>query len=598
LTLKIDSQVLTPLERVLAWLLAQGEGEPDGRLVCPDHRVEHTGKNANVAILACALARLGSSEGDHLFNAARDIARRVTANLVREENSTAWTFRPGRHDPFNASNNVIDGGCCSDALGEVLHTFGERLDASDREAFTRASVLHAQTYLRYAALEKAIPAQRAWALTGVAQAWTLSGHEILELTAREAVALLTGQQRQDGSYPYHPDPLDPEGTGSGPSHPGASDASAFYQSRVTAFQIHALECLGLDPAREDSTGPEGRTGPLVAGLEFLMALQGPDGIKCGLVEAKPWYWGADREVASHPFDIYALARGARYFSREDFGRAAARAFRVWVEHLGDDGAPRSHMPAPGSRGGRRSYQCPFFWASHAAWAARAGEDLCVALALPEARPADPSVRLFPDVCLARLENKSLVAWVRGSRPAWSFLHGSPLGAGLIAARSRHATDGRSDLLAPGEGQWTARAGGFSPLRARASGTEPLRFSRWLARNHLRCGRPAEALAAPFYALRRGALAFGTGRVSSGHACEASLTLDGTQTVIVRTSLGRPGGASVPGTELERTYTIDGEGLSVVERLVAQEPVRGVSYAFPARAIDERREGQTVRYRLV
>ena len=76
MTLKIDSQVLTPLERVLAWLLAQGEGEPDGRLVCPDHRVEHTGKNANVAILACALARLGSSEGDHLFHAARDIARR------------------------------------------------------------------------------------------------------------------------------------------------------------------------------------------------------------------------------------------------------------------------------------------------------------------------------------------------------------------------------------------------------------------------------------------------------------------------------------------------------------------------------------------
>jgi hypothetical protein len=596
-------QVTAPLERVFAYLLAQ---ERDGRLTCPEHRVEHTGKNANVAIMACALARLAGGEGETYYQAARSIALRVAQCLVREEGSTAWTFRPGRHDPFNASNNVIDGGCCSDALGEVLHTFGDRLSSQERASLTRASVLHAQTYLRYAALEKAIPAQRAWGLTGLAQAWTLCGHEVLELASRGAIALLAGQQRADGSYPYHPEPLDPEGTGSGPSHPGAADVSAFYQSRVSAFQFHALECLGLDPASEgpgearlggaaQSAGAataDKRPGPLVGGLEFLLGLQGPDGRKCGLVEAKPWYWGADSEVASHPFDVYAFARGWRHFGRRDFGLAAARAFRAWVELLDRDGAPASH--APGSGHGR-SYQCPFFWASHGAWIARAGADLSRALELAEPAPAPPSLQLFRDTQLARLENEQLVAWVRGARPAWSALHGSPLGSGLISVRAR--VDGR-ELLPRGTGQWSGRAGHFSWQRAKLHGAEPLRFSRWLARNHLRCARWGAALAAPCHAARQGALAFGSPRVSSAYATAARISQSAPLALALETSLGRPGGQGLENSRLERDYAVDEGALCVTERLLETGGAAALDYTLPPGAVDVARSGNTISYRLV
>ena len=76
---------------------------------------------------------------------------------------------------------------------------------------------------------------------------------------------------------------------------------------VVEFVLHSLEELGRNPADKHLREP------LLRGLAFLLALQGPDGIKCGLVEAKPWYWGATYEVASHPFDVAALALRWRHW---------------------------------------------------------------------------------------------------------------------------------------------------------------------------------------------------------------------------------------------------------------------------------------------
>ncbi len=62
----------------------------------------------------------------------------------------------------------------------------------------------------------------------------------MQRAALEAVAELERIQHGDGSYPYHPLEW-------GAEHPGASDVSAYYQSRVTGFLLFAFERLGLDP---------------------------------------------------------------------------------------------------------------------------------------------------------------------------------------------------------------------------------------------------------------------------------------------------------------------------------------------------------------
>ena len=52
----VREEILAPLRRVLAWMLSLRDGE--GRIVCPEHGVEHTGKSAGAIVIALELARL------------------------------------------------------------------------------------------------------------------------------------------------------------------------------------------------------------------------------------------------------------------------------------------------------------------------------------------------------------------------------------------------------------------------------------------------------------------------------------------------------------------------------------------------------------
>ena len=581
-TKTVREELLAPLRRVLEWQLSMRES--DGSIRCPEHGVEHTGKSAGVIVLALELARRDPrADVDRLREVALEQGRRLVGNLVNEENSPCYTFRPGRHDPFNCSNSVIDGGAAADALGALARELG----GEQASEFSAASLLHARTYLRYAVIDKGIPAQRAWGLTGLASAWRNEPDDVLRDAALEALELLARIQRADGSYPYHPREW-------GAEHVGSSDASAYYQSRVTAFLIHGLEDLGLDPTSSEYAAP------LRRGLEFLAALHGPDGTKCGLVEAKPWYWGATYEVASHPFDVFALCAGWRLFGEERWGRAALAAYRAWERHLDSDGAPRSHLPGPG-RG--RSYQCPLFWAGHAMWAARALGDLEAIHETLEG-PAESSscaleVRVFEETSLVRLEDSTVVAWVRGSRPGVNVAHGSPHGAGLL--RVVRKADGRELLTRCRLGgnqsaEWSGLAGNFSPLRGWRAGGREVRFSTWLARVHWRAGRRLRALCTPLITLRRGVLAFAHARVSSAFALEAELTHD-ESSVTLRSPLAWRDGSSVPGSALQREFRVDGRGLLVSEKLLSSAAARDVDYRLPQGAIEIVRDGEEIRYRL-
>lgn len=586
----VRRELVEPLRRVLAWMLSLRDAE--GAIVCPFHRIEHTGKSAGAAVLACCLARFDpDADQDELLGVARQQARRMATRLEREGESTCFTFRPGRHDPYNCSNSVIDGGACSDALAEVVQVFGERLEPEEREAFTRASVLGAQTYLRYCVLDKGIPAQKAWALTGVAQAHSLSGHEVLELTVREGATILDGLTRADGSVPYHPVEL-------GAGHPGAGDVSAFYQSRVTGFLAFALERAGLDPA----SGPW--RGVLDRGLDFLVGLVGPDGIKPGLVEAKPWYWGATYEVASHPFDLYALGAGVERLGRADCEGPLRASWRAWVEHLGPDGAPRSHL-AGGGRGA--SYQCPVFWAGHASWAARALPALERVWDRPSPATEGPRVRVFAEAQLARLEGGGVTAWVRGARPPGNLYHGSPAGAGLVRVvgsprDGTHPAEGaraeelleRCRLGAHQDGEWTARVGLPSVLRGLRANASEARFTAWLARNAYRGGGLGASLAPVAAYGLRGLAAFAGPRVSTAFDRSARLTpVEGGVRLRARPAWRDGQHSALP--DIQRTFTVSEAGLRVQEEVCgAPGPLR---YRAPRRATEVDASAQRVSWTL-
>ena len=584
----VSPAILEPLGRTLRWLLSLRDSQ--GRIICPQHRVEHTGKSAGVIGLALALRRYDpSADPEELLSVAAQQARRLVANLVNEPNSPCYTFRPGRHDPFNCSNSVIDGGACADALAQLVREAGDELSQEDRDSFQAASLLHARTYLRYAVLDKGIPAQRAWGLAGLAGAWSLENDEVLAKAAIEAVGVLEGIQFSDGSYPYHPIEW-------GAEHPGSADASAFYQSRVTGFLIEALQLLGRDP-KDPIFSP-----PIRRGLSFLRALQGPDGRKCRLVEAKPWYWGAHYEVASHPFDVFTLARGHALFGSVELAVAATRAFRAWVARLSPEGVPSSHAPEDGEG---ESYQCPVFWAGHAAWIARCVPELDRAMAVAdtyeEPDPAgslDLQVAYYPDADLARLEDAGVVAWVRGARPPGNVHHGSPHGGLLQVVRK---SDGK-DLLsrrrhdAAAEAEWTSASGGFSLSRGLASGKKELRFSLWLARTDLRAGETGRALSRPLRALSKGVMEFGSSACSTAFDRKPSLDLlsDG---VRLQSGLAHRDGTPATEARFERTYRLAGDGLLVEERLLQPTAGGNLAYHIPKDAKDIERSDKTLRYRL-
>lgn len=582
------SLVAGPLHRVLSWLASTERGAT-GELVCPEHHIEHTGKSAGALLLAVELMKHGDEgEADALFAFARRVALRITSRLEREGDSTCFTFRPGRHDPYNCSNSVIDGGACSDALAAFVMTAGERLAAEEREALARASVLHAQTYLRYCIVDKGIPAQCAWAMTGAAQAYRLSGHEVLRVACEVGAERLRGIQRGDGSVPYHPVEW-------GAEHPGAADASAFYQSRVHAFTAFALDAvLGPEEAATRDSG-------FGAGLDFLHGLQGPDGIKTAAVEAKPWYWRSAYEVASHPFDVAAFAAEWRRTRAPRAASALAASWRAWLAHLGRDGRPASHTPPQGAgSNSTRSYQCAFFWAAHASWMARSLPEIEEALAADQGSPPGQEcrVRHFEGADLARLDTPRFSAWVRGARPPGSAFHGSPAG-GLLRVHDR-ATGQDLFTAAPfarrPECAWSGVSGAFAPRRGWRAGRDELRFSLWLARNRRRTDGVLAAAREPVRALRDAVIAPASTAVSTAFDRQSSLEVTTSGVIRWTAQLADRTGRRVGG-EVDHELRATDEGqleLRAVRR--GPLPARGAAFRLPAQGQGEV-EGDTATVRF-
>jgi hypothetical protein len=158
---------------------------------------------------------------------------------------------------------------------------------------------------------------------------------------------------------------------------------------------------------------------------------------------------------------------------------------------------------------------------------------------------------------------------------------------------------RRRLAAKQEGEWSGASGNFSPTRGWINSRDELRFSLWLARNLARGDHWGEALAAPFDVAQRGYMDFASPAVSSAFdiAPQIEVLDDG---VRVRCELAHRGGERAGGARIEREFRVDGEGLTLTERVLERGAVHELDYLVPKAARDvagKPPDSQAIRYRL-
>jgi hypothetical protein len=384
---------------------------PDGALICPRHKVEHTGKNVYAALIDLHNWRYTREE--HYRARARAAALRAVDMLGQDPESRVPVFLPGRTDPRNASTNAIDGGACADVLATLLDEAPDLFDADEAERCRQALALHVEGYLRHAARERAIPAQRLWAGTGTARAARLLGREDWAQDALAGCALALSELSGDGVAPYIPE------HSADCTHPGLADASAFYHSRTPGFVLYIHGVLGR--ALSDEAALRVR-----AALDALVALRAGDGRKVIHNEAKPWYWESDYEVASHPFDVWALHTGGRLFGSALYRDEAARAMEEWIAHINPDGGVDSH------HGRGTNFQCRIFWSAHAAWIARVLHDVPL-----HGAPRPPLTLDLPASGLVHVERARCTAVLRGRHRRAGNLFGCDVGGGTLQSLVVH-----------------------------------------------------------------------------------------------------------------------------------------------------------------
>lgn len=547
---------------------------PDGALICPRHRVEHTGKVVYAAVINLEAWR-STREEEYLDRGKRQVLRAVD-HLGLDPESRVPVFLPGRVDHRNASTNAIDGGACADSIATLLEDVPELFGSVDTERCHAALEQHLEGYLRHAARKRPITAQRLWAATGVARAARLMGRRDWAADALAGCASALDELAPDGVAPYIPAHTDHC------THPGLADTSTFYHSRTPAFVLYVHEILERMEGVDASLGPAARER-LDASLRALIAFRDGRNLKVLHNEAKAWYWVSDYEVASHPFDVYALNTGARMLDEPLFRNEAGRAMEEWIAHIDPmDGGADSH------HGRGTNFQCRVFWSGHAAWAARAIQDVSV-----RAAPRDPVDVDLTESGLLHVERPGYTAVLRGGTLGASNLFGCDLGGGSLQSLVR-ASDGRSPPLelVPRRRFRRVRPGSFllrpqgapgrlgNLLRLVKDERSDLRFRLYVTTIELKARRGLlRGLAYPF----RHILARSLRDASPWYAAHldhlTSHVYDG-RTVTFAGALAERTGKRWPGTQTERRYTFRDDAVEVHDTLRLDDVHGTVRYLLP------------------
>jgi len=545
---------------------------PDGALRCRRHRVEHTGKNVYGALLHLELWRYTRDE-EHLER-ARAIVLRTLSMLGEDPDSKVPVFLPGRVDPRNASTNAIDGGACADTLATVLDECPQMFRGDEPVRVRDALESHVQGYLRHAARERPITAQRLWAATGVARAARLMGRDDWRADALAGCRLALQELSADGVASYIPEHTDHC------THEGLADISTFYHSRTPGFVLYVHDVLG-EPL-DDWTAER-----LIASLDALLALRDGNGRKLLHNEAKAWYWEGAYEVASHPFDAYALQTGARLLQRPDYSLAAGGVMEEWVAHLSAlDGGVESHA-GPGV-----DFQCRVFWTAHGAWAARVLADVPLRASHDTPRDID-----LPASGLLHVERPRYTAVLRGARRRSSNLFGCDAGGGCLQSLVVRTGGGglgmervaapRFDVARPGSARVRPAHGKSHLARWLAllsAQRSDLRFRLFVASVEWGAGRWLGALLYPLrHGLRR------TWRDASpwrsAHADVGTThSFDGQQ-VVFRGGVADWDGERLAGVETERRYVFEDAAVLLDDSLRLSGVSALVRYELPEQLTD-------------
>ena len=562
----VRSPVLTPRA---AWVLAavsttfERLRDHHGYTRCPEHGVDHTGKTARSIVINCAL-HTHTNQGRYLTRAVAT-ARRVVARLAPDPGADgAWVFFPGLHDPRNTSTNIIDAGECVDALATLLLQAGEDLAAEDRGAIEQALRLCCNTYLRTNVIDKPVVNQRLWGAMGLAAASAALDEPVWARAVEDSVSGSLAEMRSDGSFAYVRDAaLLGEGE-------GISDLTVYYHSRCVAFARYALRHIGAEASFEDR---------LRDGADFLAFVLRPDGVKPLGLEGKRWFWDADAEVGSAPYDAYVLAADGREALVSLAGRVAAQSAAA----LGEGGLIDATKGAP-------AFVCRYMHTADLAWLARAH-----AAADLDDMPSNPpaagrgAVAVASDAGVARLENPRVLALVRThKRPSDRLVGGRIGGGGLVYVGN--ARDGwrnqlrfRSEPDVP-EGTWEFRPPSNRLPLPDWTQLFPLRESRFLlhiARSHIRAGRAR-------YAMRLLWRRFGppswlaSRRWLSSHAVEGHVEAADDE-LTVESGVALANGPSQDGGATHRQYRVEGSEVIVRDQFETAEQASDVRYWLPAAA---------------
>ncbi|MDQ3701106.1 MAG: hypothetical protein M3442_09330 [Chloroflexota bacterium] len=558
---------------------------------CPVHRVRHTGKLARSVVLDLSLLDATGDTGYWTQAVCR--AEEVADRLVPDPEHGALIYLPGRLDPRNCSNSVIDSGECTDSLARLLlHPHAAGLSAAQLAPIASAVRGNAGTYLCRSAAEKEITNQRLWGAMGLASAYRL----FPEVAWRDAVAVAVERaledQLTDGSWGY-----DPRAVRQG-AHAGAADLTVYYHSRCLTFLFHILDCL---PALEGATVD----GALRRGLDFLAAVITPDGRKPLALEGKRWFWAGAAEAGSNAYDVYALIRGAQRYGVSRWLELAHRSWEQLAAHQLADGSILA-----GGRGGRNDFVCPTFHTADLAWPAQVLDQLMAPD--PPSPPAaggtpatGPQLLDFPAAGVVRLESPQAVALVRTRKGPRNTQFGGAIGGGtLIYVGDRTTGHNRLHLERESpevEGSFTV----YPHVSDRRAALKRLRRSdppgregrQWLfvARLLLAQGRPVAAVGRLWGGYFRPLLQALADPVATHWALHPAVDTEpesGRLRVTVQPA--RPDG-TVPiwaaGVTLSRELILEGAGVRVIEHLsLGDSPDDGlagarITYLVPAAARD-------------